>query len=256
MTRVQNHHMSNSAPRYATLAETLMHNVNNGLYPIGSLLPTELELMRQYDVSRHTVREATRRLVEMGLVSRHAGIGTRVRKRHAETQYVAALTSLDDLIQFTKETWLEVLGEEHILAQGKLAQLLRCPPGHRWFMLRTLRYPIGEKKPISYTEIYLQPQYESLQRFLVKGKSVTIYSLLEQHYNEKIVEVRQDISAISIPKSKAQLLRERTSAPGLHVVRCYVGSKDRPLAISINTYPAKHILFSTRWQLKWADKSD
>jgi len=253
MTRNQNHPISNLVPRYATLAETLRQNVNDGVYAIGTMLPTEMDLMAQYDVSRHTVREATRMLVEMGLVSRHPGIGTRVRKKHAETQYVAALTSLDDLIQFTKETWLEVLEEKLILAQGKTAQLLRCSPGHSWFMLKTLRYPIGKNKPISYTEIYLQPQYESLKRFLVKGKSITIYSLLEQHYNEKIAEVRQDIAAISIPKLEAQLLRERTGNPGLHVVRCYVGARDRPIAISINTYPAKHIQFSTRWQLKWAN---
>ncbi|HWI15212.1 MAG TPA: GntR family transcriptional regulator [Burkholderiales bacterium] len=238
-------------PRYASLAETLVRDVTSGKYGVGTLLPTEVELMRRYGVSRHTVREATRKLVDMGLVTRHPGIGTRVRQKAAEARYVASLTSIGDLIHYTQETWLEVLGEESIAAEGRLAEVLRCRPGQHWFVLRTLRYPRGKKEPISYTEIYLQPQYEGLRRFLVKGKSVTIYSLIEQHYGERIVEVQQDISAVAIPPAQAKLLGERPRSPGLHVLRYYIGTNDRLLAMSINTYHAKRFQFSTRWRLEW-----
>lgn len=240
-----------AAPRYASLAEALVRDVTSGKYGVGTLLPTEMELMRRYGVSRHTVREATRKLVDMGLVTRHPGIGTRVRQKAAEARYVASLTSIDDLIHYTKQTWLEVLEEKAVTAEGHLAEVLRCKPGQHWFMLRTLRYPIGKKEPISHTEIYVPPQYEGLRRFLVKGKSVTIYSLIEQHYGERIVEVQQDISAIAISPAVAKLLGERPRSPGLHVLRYYIGTNDRLLAMSINTYHAKRFQFSTRWRLEW-----
>ncbi len=251
MNRSRTRPLTTPGPRYASLAEALVRDVTSGKYGVGTLLPPEMELMRQYSVSRHTVREATRKLVDMGLVTRHPGIGTRVRQKTAEARYVASLSSIDDLIHYTQETWLEVLGTETITAAGRLAELLRCKPGHRWFMLRTLRYPLWKKEPISYTEIYVQPQYEGLRRFLVKRKSVTIYSLIEQHYGERVIEVQQDISAVAIAPAEARLLGERARSPGLHVLRYYIGTGDRLLAMSINTYPAKRFQFSTRWRLEW-----
>jgi DNA-binding GntR family transcriptional regulator len=211
-----------------------------------------MELMRQYGVSRHTVREATRKLVDTGLVSRHPGIGTRVQRKNVEARYVASLTSIDDLIHYTQETTLEVLEDKFVVAEGTLCELLRCKEGQRWLMLRTLRYPLWTREPISYTEIYVPPQYEELLQFLIKGKSVTIFNVLEDHYNERIVEVQQDVSAVVTSSAHARLLHTRAGAPALHILRYYVGSGERLLAMSINTYPAKRFEFSTRWRLEWA----
>ena len=55
-------------PRYQDVADVLMKEVSEGKFPIGSMLPTELELCERFDVSRYTVREALRRLEEIGLV--------------------------------------------------------------------------------------------------------------------------------------------------------------------------------------------
>ena len=201
------------APRYASLANALARDINSGRYAVGALLPPEVELMRQYGVGRHTVREATRKLVDTGLVSRHPGIGTRVLRKTAEARYVASLTSIDDLIQHTQETSLEVLDHNYVLAEGKLAELLRCKQGQQWFMLRALRYPLWTKMPISYTEIYVPPQHEGIRHFLVKNTSVTIYSLLEDHYNEHIAEVQQDIDAVATPARRHACFVQRQEPP-------------------------------------------
>ncbi|WP_342352968.1 GntR family transcriptional regulator, partial [Methylobacterium frigidaeris] len=41
---------------WAQVARDLRAGIASGRYPIGSLLPTELELCEQYGMSRHTVR--------------------------------------------------------------------------------------------------------------------------------------------------------------------------------------------------------
>lgn len=48
-------------------------------WPIGSRIPTEMELMVQFDVSRNTLREAIRALVHAGLLQTKQGSGTYVR---------------------------------------------------------------------------------------------------------------------------------------------------------------------------------
>lgn len=238
-------------PRYASLAEALIGDIGRGRYPVGSLLPTEADLQQQYGVSRHTVREATRRLADMGLISRRAGIGTRVRAKNVEAHYVASLSSIADLFQYTYETRLELLGDSTVIASGEMTRMLRCAPGQHWFKLRTCRYPLQGTEPISYTEIYIQPEYKEIRSVLAQGRSVTIYNLVEQQYGERIVEVQQDVSAIAIPAAEARLLRTRARAPGLRILRYYLGANDRLLTMSVNTYPADRFRFSTRWRLEW-----
>ena len=65
-------------PRYRQLAQTLISEIQSGRYPVGDLMPTEMELCAQFGASRFTVREAMKQLVQMGLVARHAGVGSRV----------------------------------------------------------------------------------------------------------------------------------------------------------------------------------
>jgi DNA-binding GntR family transcriptional regulator len=65
-------------PRYAILREELQGRIQDGTYRVGDLLPTELELQEEFGLSRHTVREALRQLIDMGLVRRRQGSGTQV----------------------------------------------------------------------------------------------------------------------------------------------------------------------------------
>ena len=56
--------------RYATVAKVLSEAIGTGRYPVGSVLPNELELAVEFGVSRSTIRAALRELQVSGLVSR------------------------------------------------------------------------------------------------------------------------------------------------------------------------------------------
>lgn len=58
------------------LAEEFEHKIRQGLLSEGDKLPTESELVRNYDVSRTVVREALSKLQASGLVETRHGIGT------------------------------------------------------------------------------------------------------------------------------------------------------------------------------------
>src|SRR5215469_12499210 len=55
-------------PMYQQIAEDLRKQIESGILPRGSQLPTELELREKYDASRNTVRDAIKRLISQGLV--------------------------------------------------------------------------------------------------------------------------------------------------------------------------------------------
>lgn len=237
------------APRYQQLAEQLRREIASGKYAVGALLPPELELSGRYAVSRHTVREAIRRLAGMGLITRHQGIGTRVKALQVEPRYTASLTDVAELFQYTQRTRLKVLGERAVEAGPALAALLHCKPGQRWLKFETCRYPIGAGTPISHTEIYILAAYERI-RSQLEGPGVWVYGLIEQHYGERIVEVQQEIGAVAIAARVAKLLGAPARTPGLHVVRRYYGNGERLLSVSVNVYAAERFKLSTRWRLE------
>jgi GntR family transcriptional regulator len=82
---------ANPLPLWAQLRDDLRRRLDDGEF--AARFPTDLELVEEYDVSRHTVREAVRRLHDEGLLDRSRGKGTFVRAQRIE-QPLGALYSL------------------------------------------------------------------------------------------------------------------------------------------------------------------
>lgn len=78
-------------PLWAQLLEDLRSRLDAGEFV--EEFPTDLELTQEYGVSRHTAREAVRRLQTEGVVSRERGRGTFVRSPRIE-QPTGAIYSL------------------------------------------------------------------------------------------------------------------------------------------------------------------
>ena len=57
-------------PPLSRIREILEIELAEGLYPIGTLFPTEQELCDRFELGRHTIREAMRGLQELGLLVR------------------------------------------------------------------------------------------------------------------------------------------------------------------------------------------
>lgn len=65
-------------PIYLQVAEKIKEDILNGVYPVGSLLPTELEFEEMFKVSKITIRNAISILANEGYVVKKSGKGTTV----------------------------------------------------------------------------------------------------------------------------------------------------------------------------------
>ena len=82
----------------AGIAAQLRRSIVEGAYGFSDRLPAERHLAETFDVSRGTIREALRRLEELGMVTREIGSGTFVTYREfAEQTAIADVTSPLDL---------------------------------------------------------------------------------------------------------------------------------------------------------------
>lgn len=71
---------------YIKVLESLKEKINADVYSVGSALPTEKQLIDEYQVSRITVRKAVDELVKLKLVEKRRGSGTYVLEKQLSHQ--------------------------------------------------------------------------------------------------------------------------------------------------------------------------
>jgi len=236
-------------PHFAAIARHLIEGISLGRFPVGSLLPTELELVDRYQTSRHTVRAALHELEQLGFVSRRKKLGTRVESAQPKNEFRPSLASLDDLVQFgtTHVRRVQSIGETTVT--GALAKELRCASGTRWLRISSLRVEANdESSPIGWTDVYVDPAYAEIGKIVRKSPDTLISSLIESRYGRRVAEVRQDIRAVSVPKTLATALRVPSGTPALKIARWYLDTAGHVFEVSVTVHPAERFSVSMRLQ--------
>ena len=104
---------------------------SSGALPVGTQLPSEEELIREFKVSRTTIRATIQNLVRQGLVEIWRGRGTFV----ASPRIVQELTELtgfvEDMRVLGRISTARVLSREFVSAHPLVAEKLAVPAGTR-----------------------------------------------------------------------------------------------------------------------------
>ncbi|WP_414449364.1 GntR family transcriptional regulator [Burkholderia sp. 22PA0099] len=232
-------------PHFADIARDLTDGIASGRYPVGSNLPTELELRDHYQTSRHTVRAALAELQERGLVSRRKNAGTRVESAQPRNDFRPSLASVDDLVQFGSEHLRQVQSVERIAATAKLASTLHCAPGETWLRISSLR--ITEDKdspPVGWTDVYLDPSYGEVADAARENPDTLISTLIERRYGRAIEEIRQDVRAVTVAPLMARRLQVEPGSAALQIVRRYYDSAGTSFETSVTLHPAERFHIS------------
>jgi GntR family transcriptional regulator len=231
-----------SKPRYVQLATTLMREIESGQYPIGALLPTEFELCDQFGVSRFTVREAVKLLVQQGLVVRQAGVGSRVQAAPADARYTQTMSGLADLQQYADETTFVIHSKKLLELNLKLAEQLQVSVRETWLHVEGLRFARDERLPICHTEVFIAPRLRSVSGIQARTQR-PIYAILEEEFGVKIMRVEQEISAVTLTAKMAERLKTVSRSPGLLVCRRYFDERGDLIEQSHNIHPADRFTY-------------
>jgi len=132
--------------KYRQIYERLAERMKTGEYAAESKLPSETELMQEYEASRGTVRKALDLLQEHGYVRKHHGKGVFVLQRdQIEFQF-------NGIVSFS-EVYASLLGRsiqtsvasfEEIEAPTWLADRMNLDPGTRMYRVERVRNFDGE----------------------------------------------------------------------------------------------------------------
>jgi DNA-binding GntR family transcriptional regulator len=231
-------------PRYQQVADELKKNIGRGVYPVGGLLPTEMELCDRYRISRSTVREALRQLRDAGLISRRRRVGTAVLSRTPPASYRQPTNTISDLLQYAESSRVEILSKERVVADRALAELLECRIGQAWIRIDSLRRMPGNPSPISMTTAYLDARLPDIDRNL-EALDGPISAMLERIYGMRIGRIEQSIDAISLGKRQAKQLRAEAGSPALRATRRYYRDGGALVELSIAVHPSDRFAYVT-----------
>jgi GntR family transcriptional regulator len=190
-------------------------------------LPGELDLARQYKVSRITMRKALDQLVQEGLVTRRRGAGTFVNPavaRQAQEQRRSA-GLLENIISSALDTTVRVICLERAVPPPEVAAELGLATGEA--AVRTVRVRSIDKGPVSHITTYVPAAIGG--RLHAESLSARPMLTLLEEQGVKVGHARQTITARLADTDVAALLDVPVGAPLLAVRRLVLDVEGRPV---------------------------
>jgi GntR family transcriptional regulator len=203
-----------SVPLYYQLANLLTEKIVSHELLTGDRLPTEVELVQQYGISRITVRQALRLLEEEGLIRREVGRGTFVTDYRPFTGGLKVEGSLEDVISLGQNP-VKVLSVQTVKASPDDAEKMGIHPGDP--IIRATRIRLYHDQPYSY--IINDLPAEIGRRFTKHDWKGVVLRTIEEKLRIPLRDAEQTVRASLADGTLARLLETKIGAPLLAVER-------------------------------------
>ena len=203
-------------PFYYQLKEILQNDIKNGVYKPGDLIPTELMLMEQYELSRTTVRQAINALVYEGYLSRKKGVGTTV----LPLDEFGDIVNIENQIKkngFALSTHL--LSLELVKADDTIAKKLDIRQGDNVYIMERIRS--GDDIPLVFARIFIAEKTAPKLRDNIDAAATGFHKYLSSIGRE--IKLIDRITEGGITDTKtAELLKVKKGTPIIIMTdRCF-----------------------------------
>lgn len=229
-----------AAPLWAQLEADLERRLQRGAFDAS--FPGEHELAEQYDVSRHTVREALRRMRGSGLLDSTRGRGTSV-SRVGISQPLGALYSLFGSVESTGVEQRSRVRVCEVRRDGEVAARLGCAADTDFVHLERLRLADGE--PLALDRVWL---LHELAAPLLDAdfRHASLYGELARLTGIRLTGGRESISAQVPDAALRRLLGVGADVAVLAVVRigCLQG---RPIELRESLIRGDRFSLTAEW---------
>lgn len=225
-------------PLHSQVEQVLRKLITRPEYKNGKALPKEVELSNRFGISRNTIRQATNKLENEGLITRKKGVGTFVTSHDLSTQlnswHSFTLEMMEKGIPFEN---LEI-DSSWVKADEKLAALFRIRKGAKVLKLTRLRAIDGV--PVVYFESWFHPRIGLTPE---NDFNKPLYSMLEEQFGILVVRSNEHIRA-QLAGAVAKKLKLRVADPILVRERHVYDPGDRPVEYNIGFYRADKFTYS------------
>jgi GntR family transcriptional regulator len=222
-----------AVPLYHQIYLILRDEIISGQRGHGSMVPTEQELSRIYDVSRITARRALDELAKHKLVARRRRVGTQVIFESPSAPIEGSIDqALETLLMLGRNTKVKLLEIAEEVAQPAILEALGLEPGER--VIRAVRVRWLNKQPLGYVVSYV-PARLGIKLTPAGLKSRPILALLADA-GLKIAGAHQTISAIAADATLSRELDVEMRAPTLRISRTVLNTAGEAIMLTLAHY--------------------
>ena len=216
-------------PLYHQLQCALMGAIENGQLTPDQQLPNEGMLAENFGVSKITVCQAMRELVDLGYVRRERGRGTFVHRFRRDAA-PRELTSFSEEMRHQRlAAGSRVLERFSTGSAGRVAEALDLPVGEPVFVLKRLRLADGQPMGIQTAHIPL-----ALAPGLAEDnlENVSLYGVLRERYGLQPAKAWETCRAVPAEPIPAELLGVSPGSPLFAVERVTYLPNGQPFEFS------------------------
>lgn len=171
---------NNLPPLYLQVKQYLIDRIEKGQYKKNEKLPSERELSEKLNISRMTIRNAIKDLVDEGYAYRDGARGTFVASDKVKRNFI----TFDAFSSFLKQSGIsdartEVVEFSQVDADRWLAEKLEVRVGTLCYKLFRIRY--GNDMPMTFEQVYLNAEkIKGLMKY--DFGTVSLYKTLENDF--------------------------------------------------------------------------
>jgi len=213
------------------LKRIFLDRIRKKIYKIGEIIPSEIEIQKQFNVSRITVRRAIMELENENYLVRKPGKGTFV----AEYRIEKVIQKLDDI-----SSWTETLKEKgikpgtikreivQIIPPRDIAVALKLEPNEK--VTKIKRWRTGNNKPFCIMTNYILSHFvPNIDK--INWGSESLYKVYEEKYNIEFGTAKEIVEARPATKEASNFFEISPKYPVLAITRITCDSNGNPFEV-------------------------
>lgn len=202
-------------PVYRQLADYIKKQISSGVYQPGDVLPSEADYIRDFNVSRTTVRLAFGLITNAGMVRREQGRGTIVVPQ-VRTQLPFLSSFTEESSHYGRTPSVVLLRQYMEKVSVEAANALSLPLDAQVLRVERLRLVDGEPIGLAISSMNTV-KFPDLAK--LDFSALSIYSLFESEMGLSIRSAKENIRADLAGENEAHKLKIQTGAPVLRMLR-------------------------------------
>jgi GntR family transcriptional regulator len=134
--------------------------------------------------------------------------------------FTHSVKSLAEWRRYPNGTYRDVVASREIVADRKLAALLKCQPGKHWFLIEAIRRSDQFAVPLGSTKIYLLRKFADVVKRNDHGRT-PVHEQVAKMFGQTTEYVQMEIFARGTPAKLVKALEVKAGSPTLTVRRRY-----------------------------------
>jgi GntR family transcriptional regulator len=197
-------------PFYYQIKELLLREIRRGKYGVGEKIPGELDLAKEFQVSRPTVRQAINELVFEKVLWRERGKGTFVNQPKIDSRLDVLTPFVEELQSQGLLPGLVIVSNKLVVPSANIARALDLADDEK--AIEFVRVRLANNNPVILRTSYFNYKLMPFLLTTDKEELEPLYPHIESHWF-KMTRAEQTLQVVQARKHEANLLQVATGFP-------------------------------------------